>query len=90
MKQVIITMALFFIYIITYAGNIIYYIKTSAYSGEVPIYATYIFPIYGGMVVISGILVGCTYLVIRKIHALEQKVSQCKPENEESGKVQES
>lgn len=37
---------------------------------------TYLYPIYGGIILLSGIVVGCTVLIIEEIRALKKEKTE--------------
>ena len=74
-KNILLTMFIFAVVMIMGGGGISIVI-TSIVGGGVD--ESYIYPLYGGIILLSGLVVGCTCVILEKIKALENKISTSK------------
>ena len=71
MKKVFITMAAMFL-LIVYPGAAFWSLLSNLIGGGVS--ETYLYPIYGGIILLAGLIVGCTIVVLDEIKSLKEEI----------------
>lgn len=74
MKKVLITMIVMYALITGPLSGIWSFLPGMNSSVE----ASYIYPIYGGIILLSGLVVGCTVLILEAIKSLEEEIKKDK------------
>ena len=70
MKKVLITMLVMFLLIVWPFGGIWWTILHPILGGGVE--QSFIYPLYGGIILLSGLIVGCTVIIIEEIRAVKK------------------
>lgn len=70
MKKVLLVMVVMFLCMGPFAGVWVMLFQPLVGGGAEQ---TYLYPIYGGIILLSGIVVGCTVLVVEEIRALKKE-----------------
>lgn len=69
-KKIIITMVVFAA-ILIFGGGLISMVISAMVGGGTA--ESYIYPLYGGIVLLSGLVVGCTCLILKELERIEKK-----------------
>ena len=73
MKKVLIAMAAMFLLVI-FPGGGLWGSLSHLIGGGVS--ETYLYPIYGGMILLAGLIVGCTVVVLNAIESLKEDIKK--------------
>lgn len=73
MKKVLVTMALMTT-VMVFGGGLVSLILTEVMGGGIE--QSFIYPIYGGIILLSGIIVGCTSHIIEKLEEVKNKIEK--------------
>ena len=69
LKRIIVTMVSFFIIIVLCGGGISIFITRIIGGGDTE---SYIYPIYIGIILLAGLIVGCTCLILQKLEVIAE------------------
>ena len=83
MKKVFIAMATMFL-LAVYPGAAFWSMLSHLLGGGVS--ETYLYPIYGGIILLAGLIVGCTVVVLDEIKSLKEEIKIVR--NDDSEKQQ--
>ena len=75
MKKALIAMAVMFMLVVFHGGGI-WSLLSNLVGGGVS--ETYLYPIYGGIVLLAGLIVGCTDLILDEIKSLKEEIKNAK------------
>ncbi len=75
MKNVLISMAVMFL-LAVFPGGGFWALLSNLIGGGVS--ETYLYPIYGGIILLTGFVVGCTSVVLNEIKALKEEIKSLK------------
>lgn len=75
MKKALIAMAVMFM-LVVFPGGGIWSLLSNLVGGGVS--ETYLYPIYGGIVLLAGLIVGCTDLILGEIKSLKEEIKNAK------------
>ncbi len=75
MKKALIAMAVMFM-LVVFPGGGIWSLLSNLVGGGVS--ETYLYPIYGGIVLLAGLIVGCTDLILDEIKSLKEEIKNAK------------
>ena len=82
MKKALIAMATMFL-LIVWPGSAIWYQFSHIIGGGVS--ESYLYPVYGGIILLSGLIVGCTSLVLNEIKSLKDEMKRENDSNSKKG-----
>ena len=68
MKKALIAMAAMFLLIVFPCGGL-WSLLSHLIGGE-----TFLYPIYGGIILLAGLIVGCTTLILEEIKSLKEEI----------------
>ncbi len=71
MKKALIAMAAMFLLVI-FPGGGFWQLLSHLIGGGVS--ETYLYPIYGGIILLAGLIVGCTSLILDEIQSLKEEI----------------
>lgn len=71
-KKVLGIMVLF-AFVMILGGSVISMVISAAIGGGVD--ESYFYPIYGGIILLSGLVVGCTCVILEKLDEIEKRIS---------------
>lgn len=72
MKKVIAAMAAMFVLMI-FPGAAIWCLLSNVLGGGAS--ESFLYPIYGGIILLAGLIVGCTVLILEEIRALKEEIN---------------
>ena len=72
-KKALIAMVAMFL-LIVWPGGAIWYQFSHIIGGGVS--ESYLFPVYGGIILLSGLVVGCTSIVLNEIKSLKDEMNR--------------
>lgn len=75
MKKALIAMAVMFM-LVVFPGAGLWSLLSSLVGGGVS--ETYLYPIYGGIILLAGLIVGCTVVVLDEIKSLKEKIKNAR------------
>lgn len=75
MKKVLIAMAAMFL-LVVFPGGSLWGLLANLVGGGVS--ETYLYPIYGGIILLAGLMVGCTVVVLDEIKSLKEEIKSIK------------
>ncbi len=75
MKKALIAMAVMFLLVASPVAGL-WTLLSHLIGGGVS--ETYLYPIYGGIVLLTGLIVGCTVLVLDEINSLKEEIKSIK------------
>lgn len=81
MKKVLLTMLGMFLLIVFPGGGIWLLMQNIIGGGAAE---TYLYPIYGGIILLSGLIVGCTVIVLKEIKSLKEEITKSKDDGSET------
>lgn len=73
MRKVLIAMAVMFLLVI-FPGISLWAVLSHLIGGGVS--ETYLYPIYGGIILLAGLIVGCTVVVLNAIESLKEDIKK--------------
>ena len=90
-RRVLLTMAVFFC-VLTFlqGGFIMFHILCKVFGESGP--QTYLYPFYGGLTIMAGMIAFCTHLILNRLKELEEKIDHAgkeAPEPEEMWEAKE-
>lgn len=71
LKKVLLVMVIMFLLVAWPFGGIWEILLKPLIGGGVE--QTYLYPIYGGIIILSGIIVGCTIIIVEKIDSIKSE-----------------
>ena len=71
MKNALISMAAMFL-LVVFPGGGVWSLLSHLIGGGAS--ETYLYPIYGGIVLLAGLIVGCTSAILREIRSLKEEI----------------
>lgn len=77
MKKVVLAMVGMFVLTVFPCGGI-WSLLSHLIGGGVS--ETYLYPIYGGIILLSGLVVGCTVIILEEIKSLKEEIKKGKHE----------
>ena len=79
MSKVIIAMVAMFALMI-FPGEGFWYLLSNEVGGGVA--ESFLYPIYGGLILLAGLVVGCTVLILEEIQSLKDKIDHLSDKSE--------
>ena len=79
MKKALIAMAVMFL-IVVYPGGGLWSLLANMIGGGAS--ETFLYPIYGGIILIAGLIVGCTSVILDEIRSLREELNKTRSERE--------
>lgn len=83
MKKVLLAMAAMFL-LTVYPGAAFWFSLSHLLGGGVS--ETYLYPIYGGMILLAGLVVGCAVVVWDEIESLKEEIKSLRRDDAEKDK----
>ncbi len=82
MKKALITMAVMFV-LIVFPGGGCWSLLSNLIGGETA--ETFLYPIYAGIILLAGLIVGCASLILDEVKKLKEKIKNTDSKRSEAG-----